>query len=79
MIHEQRFVKDEQHAFELQAFNSEYESVAQKQRVSKIIYDTFVQEMKRFKDKLRKIDIDLKEKALEEERLASEELARVQK
>lgn len=36
-----------------------------------------MQEMKRFKDKLRKIDIDLKEKALEEERLASEELARV--
>lgn len=55
-LQEQLDAKDEQHALVRQAFEREYEQVAQGERVSKIIHETYIQEMKRFKDKLRQLD-----------------------
>lgn len=61
-----------------QAFEREYEQIAQGERVSKIIHETYIQEMKRFKDKLRQLDEQQREQAAEEERLAEEALKKAE-
>lgn len=44
-LQEQLDAKDDQHALVRQAFEREYEQIAQSERVSKIIHETYIQEI----------------------------------
>jgi hypothetical protein len=72
ILNDSRGIKDDQHADMKDAFVAEYEKVAQKERVTKIIYETYNQELKRQMDKLRQKKIEKEELVAEEERLAAE-------
>ena len=63
-----RGVKDGQHDLQRDAFNAELAKVEQKDRITRIIYDTYVKEIQRVKEKIA----DDEAKAIAEAQLAEE-------